>query len=128
MKIEVSVGEIVDKVSILEIKIAKINDKKKLSNVEREYKLIKEAMESLGMSTDSIDYRELKKINLDIWETEDAIRNLELKKDFTNNFIQFARNVYFFNDKRAAVKRRINLEHNSMIVEEKEYTDYGRTE
>lgn len=128
MKIEVSVGEIVDKVSILEIKTTKISDKQKLSNVEREYKLIKEAMESLGINIDSIDYQELKKINLDIWETEDAVRNLELEKDFTNEFIQFARNVYFFNDKRAAVKRRINLKHNSMIVEEKEYTDYGRTE
>lgn len=128
MKIEVSVGEIVDKASILEIKLDKISDIDKLSNVEREYKLIKKAMESLGIETDSTVYRELKKINLDIWETEDSIRNLELEKNFSDKFIQFARNVYFYNDTRAAIKRRINLEHNSMIVEEKEYTDYGRTE
>ncbi len=64
--------------------------------------------------------------NLDIWNTEDSIRNLELKKNFSKDFIRYARNVYFFNDSRAEIKRRINLDHNSMIVEEKEYTDYGR--
>lgn len=128
MKIEVSVGEIVDKVSILEIKMENIIDKKKLANVEKEYRLIKEAMETLGITSDSRDFLELKKINLDIWNTEDSIRNLELEKNFSKDFIRFARNVYFFNDSRAEIKRRINLDHNSMIVEVKEYSDYGRTD
>ena len=128
MKIEVSTGEIVDKVSILEIKLEKITHSEKLSNVQCEYDLLKKSMESLGITTDSSDYRELKNINLSIWITEDEIRKKELQRDFGREFVELARKVYFDNDKRASVKRRINLEHNSLIVEEKEYTDYCRDE
>ncbi len=128
MKIEVSTGEIVDKVSILEIKLEKITNSEKLSNVQCEYDLLKKSMESLGITTDSSDYRELKNINLSIWITEDEIRKKELQRDFGREFVELARKVYFDNDKRASVKRRINLEHNSLIVEEKEYTDYCRDE
>ena len=128
VKIEVSTGEIVDKVSILEIKLEKITNSEKLSNVQCEYDLLKKSMESLGITTDSSDYRELKNINLSIWITEDEIRKKELQRDFGREFVELARKVYFDNDKRASVKRRINLEHNSLIVEEKEYTDYCRDE
>lgn len=128
MKIEVSTGEIVDKVSILEIKLEKITHREKLFNVQREYDLLKKSMESLGITTDSADYRELKRVNLSIWTTEDEIRKKELHSDFGEEFVALARKVYFDNDTRASVKRRINIEHNSLIVEEKEYTDYCRDE
>ncbi len=126
MKIEVSVGELVDKVSILEIKLDKVSDPGKLVNIRKEYNLQKVVMESIGIDSNSTDFIELKKINLEIWLTEDAIRKRELNKDFGEEFIQLARDVYFKNDRRASIKRKINLEYNSLIVEEKEYTDYGQ--
>lgn len=125
MKIEVSTGEIVDKVTILEIKLEKITHREKLSNVRLEYELLRKSMESLGITTDSADFVELRRINLGIWNTEDEIRKKELHSEFDEDFIQLARRVYFDNDRRASVKRRINLRHNSLIVEEKEYTDYS---
>ncbi len=128
MKIEVSTGEIVDKVTILEIKLEKITHREKLSNVRLEYELLRKSMESLGITTDSADFIELRRINLDIWNTEDEIRKKELRSEFDEEFIQLARRVYFDNDRRASVKRRINLQHNSFIVEEKEYTDYSGNE
>lgn len=128
MKIEVSTGEIVDKVTILEIKLEKITHREKLSNVRLEYELLRKSMESLGITTDSADFIELRRINLGIWNTEDEIRKKELRGEFDEEFIQLARRVYFDNDRRASVKRRINLQHNSLIVEEKEYTDYSGNE
>lgn len=126
MKIEVSVGEIVDKISILEIKLDKVRDLNKLVNIRKEYSLLKTDMESLGITNKSKNFVELKAINLEIWNVEDAIRLKELAKDFGDEFIRLARDVYFKNDRRAAIKRKINHDHDSLIVEEKEYTDYGQ--
>jgi len=83
-------------------------------------------MKSLGITTDSTDFTELKKVNLEIWNIEDAIRLRELHQDFGDEFIQLARDVYFTNDRRASIKRKINYKYGSLIIEEKEYTDYGR--
>ncbi len=126
MKIEVSVGEIVDKVSILEIKLEKVVDTDKLVNIRKEYSLLEADMKSLGINTDSTDFIELKKVNLEIWNVEDAIRLKEVDKNFDEGFVQLARDVYFKNDRRAALKRKINNKHGSLIIEEKEYTDYGQ--
>ncbi|MCD6589145.1 MAG: hypothetical protein J7K88_11405 [Candidatus Fermentibacteraceae bacterium] len=126
MKIEVSVGELVDKVSILEIKLEKILNPEKLANVKREYNLLLECMKLLDLSNHSDIFLELKKINLCIWETEDSIRKLEAEKRFDAEFITHARNVYFDNDRRAALKKQINTRYNSRVVEEKQYTDYGQ--
>ncbi|OPX29552.1 MAG: hypothetical protein B1H09_06200 [Gemmatimonadaceae bacterium 4484_173] len=124
MKIEVSVGELVDKVSILEIKLEKILNPEKLANVKIEYNLLLESMKLLDLSNHSDIFLELKKINLCIWETEDRIRKLEAEKRFDAEFITHARNVYFDNDRRAALKKQINTRYNSRVVEEKQYTDY----
>lgn len=128
MKIDVSTGELVDKVTILEIKLEKISDQEKLLNVRREYRILSKSMEALGITPGSPDYIELKCINLKIWKTEDEIRKKEFQRDFGEEFIRLARSVYFDNDTRAAVKKRINTKHKSLIVEEKEYTNYSRNE
>jgi len=126
MKIEVSVGELVDKVTILEIKLEKIENPKKLANVQMEYSLLLKNMKELDLSNRSDVFLELKKINLRIWETEDSIRKLEAEKRFDAEFITLARNVYFDNDRRAAMKKQINTRYNSRVVEEKQYTNYGQ--
>ncbi len=125
MKIEVSVGELVDKITILEIKLEKIVDSEKLANVQVEYSLLLENMKELNLSNRSDVFLELKKINLRIWETEDNIRRLEAEKRFDAKFIALARNVYFDNDRRAALKKQINTRYKSRVVEEKQYTNYG---
>lgn len=124
MKIEVSVGELVDKVSILEIKIEKIKDAVKSGNVKKEYDVLINSMNSAGVNKDTAEYKELKKINSDLWEIEDRIRIKEKREEFDSEFIELARSVYFNNDKRSEVKRRINIKMNSGLIEEKEYVDY----
>ena len=124
MKIEVSTGEVVDKVSILEIKLEKFSDEEKKKNVKKEYELLKADMEAQGITTSSRDYLALKKVNLMLWDIEDNIRIKEHKGEFDKEFIELARSVYFTNDDRAAIKKKINLEFNSELVEEKEYVDY----
>ena len=126
MKIEVATGEIVDKVSILQIKLEMVKDPAKLANVAREYSILIESMISMGISEDSPEFRELKAVNLKIGNIEDRIRELEALQEFGEEFIRCARGVYHENDRRAVVKRRINLQSGSSIVEEKEYTGYTR--
>lgn len=123
MKIEVSNGELVDKLTILEIKLEKIKDKEKLKNVRKEYNIIKEAVQQI-ISTDDQLYRRLLEINLKLWEIEDRIRELEKKGDFGSAFIETARMVYINNDIRASLKKEINLKTNSDLFEEKSYEDY----
>jgi len=127
MKIEVSIGEVVDKVSILQIKLEKITDSAKLNNVRKEFDLLKNSMESIGITTSSPEYCQLKSVNLSIWNIEDEIRKKELSGSFDEEFIQLARSVYIRNDERACLKRSINIAYNSLIVEEKEYTEYRRS-
>jgi hypothetical protein len=124
MKIDVSVGELVDKVTILSIKVQNMSEREKAKNVRHEYDLLLESMESIGITTDSSEFRRLLEINQRLWDIEDRIRLKERDKEFDDEFIQLARSVYIENDKRAAVKRRINIEHRSDIVEEKDYAEY----
>jgi len=125
MKIEVSIGEIVDKLSILKIKTENITDKVKLDNVIKEYEYLLGVVEGdLNISTDSDLYNELLSINKELWGIEDDIRDKEREKSFDDEFVSLARSVYFTNDRRADVKKRINIEYGSDFVEEKSYNKY----
>jgi hypothetical protein len=127
VKVEVSIGEVIDKLTILSIKLQKINDQNKLKNIRKEYNWLKEGLEKTGIDISSEEVKQLEKINLRLWDIEDKIRLKEAKKEFDQDFIELARSVYYNNDKRAAVKKKINLKFGSEVIEEKEYTDYGTT-
>jgi len=123
MKIEVSNGEIVDKLTIIEIKLERIKDEAKLVNLRNEYVVLDEAVSKI-LSKDDDLYKELYDINCQLWDIEDHIRDLERAKDFGADYIETARSVYFTNDKRSDVKKRINTKTGSNLVEEKSYEDY----
>ena len=125
MKIDVSIGELVDKVSILSIKLKKIKSREKLKNIRREYDLLKNSMEGIGIAIESEGFKALESINLKLWDIEDKIRIKEAQKEFDSDFIQLARSVYFNNDHRAEIKKEINLKYGSELIEEKEYVRYG---
>ena len=128
IKINASEGELLDKISILKIKEQKITDEKKLLNIKKELGLLSSIAEKF-IEKDEKSYKkfmdELFEINLQLWETEDSIRILENKKNFNDEFIQLARNVYYSNDKRFEIKSKINNFYGSEIVEEKDYEDYS---
>jgi len=124
MKVEVSIGEVVDKVSILSIKLKKMKDAEKLKNVQKEYDTLVVPMTEAGVFVDSEEFKKLTEINLQLWEIEDEIRLKEVAGAFDDEFIKLARSVYFTNDDRAAVKKEINIKFGSELVEEKEYVDY----
>ena len=124
MKVEISIGELVDKVSILSIKLKKIKNAEKLKNIQKEYDLLVKSMAGEGISVTSGEFLRLAEINLKLWDIEDQIRLKEAARSFDAEFIELARSVYFINDDRAAVKKEINLKFGSELVEEKEYTDY----
>jgi hypothetical protein len=125
MKIEVSIGEIVDKLSILKIKSENITESVKLDNIIKEYNYLFNVVENeLNISTNSELYKELLSINKELWLIEDNIRDKEREKSFDDEFISLARSVYFTNDRRADVKKRINIEYGSNFVEEKSYNKY----
>jgi hypothetical protein len=123
MKIEVSNGEIIDKLTIIQIKLERISDKNKLNNLKKEYD------ELIGVSSAIIDtedplYTALYNVNCELWDIEDHIRDLERKKDFGADFISTARAVYIKNDRRSELKREINLKTSSGLIEEKSYEKY----
>jgi len=123
MKIEVSNGEIIDKLTILQIKLERIKDKSKLANLSKEYdKLIADS--SSIISTSDPLYIALYEVNCELWDIEDLIRDLERKKDFGDEFISTARAVYIKNDKRSVLKREINIKTSSGLIEEKSYEKY----
>lgn len=124
MKIHISVGELVDKVTILAIKLNKITDNLKLENIKYEYDKLKNSMNKAGIHTENQYYIQLLDINNKLWDIEDKIRIKESKKEFDDDFIQLARSIYFVNDKRSEIKKTINLEFGSDIIEEKEYVNY----
>ncbi len=123
MKIEVSNGEIVDKLTIIEIKLKHIKDADKLKNLQKEYEVLDEAVSKIIPKNHEL-YQQLLKINQELWDIEDRIRDLERHKDFGEAFIETARAVYFTNDKRSDVKRKINELTGSALVEEKSYQKY----
>lgn len=123
MKIEVSTGEILDKLSILHIKKEKITDEQKLLNVNNEYLYLYDIVFSeLNISEE--DFLGMVSINKELWVIEDDIRDKEYKKEFDSVFIELARSVYVTNDKRAEFKKKINLKYGSLFVEEKSYFNY----
>mgnify|MGYP001174538680 FL=1 len=127
MKIEISNGELLDKISILELKMLKIEDKKKLVNIEKEFytlnPLCVKLFEKFGSQLQNL-YLKLAEINGQLWDIEDWIRDCEREKRFDAEFIQLARSVYVTNDRRSKVKKEINLLTKSGLVEEKSYKDY----
>ena len=125
MNIEVSHGEIVDKLTILQIKKENITDPSKLDNIMKEYDYLLSVVENdLGISTLSPEYLELLSVNKELWVIEDDIRDKERQKEFDDDFIKLARAVYYTNDVRAKIKKEINLKHSSGFVEEKSYQSY----
>ena len=125
MNIEVSHGEIVDKLTILQIKKKNIVDPEKLVNINKEYDYLISIVENdLGISTTSSEYLELLSINEELWVIEDDIRDKERKKEFDDDFIKLARAVYYTNDVRAKIKKEINLKYSSGFIEEKSYQNY----
>ena len=122
----ISPGELVDKITILEIKKEFIVDSNKLKNINYEYNLLMKIYNDGVSKTDGVDVlkTKLKNINLSLWKIEDDIRDCERDKIFDNTFVELARSVYFTNDKRSKVKLEINLLLNSSLVEEKSYKDY----
>ena len=119
----ISIGELVDKISILEIKKIKLQNSK-LENVLKELSFLRKLMEKHQIEITDDLYNQLKEINLTLWNIEDQIRIKEKKKEFDNIFIELARSVYFTNDKRSEIKKRINRLSNSEITEEKSYAEY----
>lgn len=130
MKVEVSNGDLLDKMSILEIKMNKFDDGPKKENVQLELKmLVDSAVEAnLEKWLVSDEYAELLEINSALWIIEDKIREKEGKQQFDKEFVELARSVYLVNDERAAIKKRINEETLSLLVEEKQYIPYQRGE
>ena len=124
--VEVSVGELLDKISILEIKKDKIKDPEKLEFIKNELSLLREEFKNNVKSDSKIDklYQSLKIINLRLWTIEDDKRKCEKEKDFTENFIKLSRDVHILNDDRAKIKLEINNYTGSKIKEIKEYTSY----
>ena len=123
MKIEVSNGEIIDKLTIIQIKLERIKDKSKLVNLKKEYDELISASSSIISTSDQL-YTALYEVNCELWDIEDRIRDLEKKKDFGEGFISTARAVYIKNDKRSELKREINIKTTSGLIEEKSYEKY----
>jgi arginine deiminase len=124
--IQVSPGELIDKMTILEVKLDRMSDPAKLANVRREHDMIMQTFRENVADTTALAklIAELKAANLALWTIEDDIRDHERKGDFGDSFVALARSIYRINDERAAIKRRINVLLDSAIVEEKSYSNY----
>ena len=124
--VEVSIGELLDKISILEIKQEKIKDPEKLKFINNEHSILKDQLEKNIKSDDKLNnlYQSLKEINAKLWVIEDDKRQCEKDKDFGEKFIKLSRDVHFLNDDRAKIKLEINNHTGSSIKEIKEYTGY----
>ena len=123
---EISPGELLDKISILEIKIEKVKDKNNLEEIKKEHKILKEIQTSSVDITGKIRdlFQSVKNVNIKLWNIEDKLRIYEKNKNFDKNFIELARSVYFANDERAKLKNEINEILKSDIREIKQYVDY----
>lgn len=128
LKVEISPGEFLDKLTILEIKVERIRDLGKLENVRRELDLLRRTWESSPLSKLDVAAasRELKIVNQQLWEIEDRIRAKESEGAFDDEFVELARSIYRMNDRRAALKRELNVQLGSDLIEEKSYSDDDR--
>ena len=124
--VPVSPGELLDKITILRIKVARIQDAAKLANVKLELSLLEQTWKDSGAAAHDVarDERALENVNERLWDIEDRIRDKEAHQTFDREFIELARAVYICNDERAAIKKRINLQLGSSLVEEKSYRQY----
>jgi len=122
----IAFGDLIDKITILEIKSERLEDPIKLENVHTELKMLQEIVAAQGLATATVLElkQQLKTVNAEIWDLEDQVRECERQSSFDAEFIRIARAIYHTNDKRAAVKREINTEVGSVIVEEKSYAAY----
>ena len=127
IKIELSVGELLDKISILQIKAERIDDPSKMKNINKELAVLMSLWNDSPYSDTNLssEINELKNINEALWDIEDKIRDKERNQLFDKDFIELARSVYFTNDKRAEIKRIINGKTGSELIEEKSYSDYS---
>jgi|SRR5665648_944625 len=123
MKIEVSNGEIIDKLTIIEIKLERISDVTKTGNLRKEFDILDNAAGKIIGRSDPL-YKDLYRVNKELWDIEDRIRDMERRKDFGPGFIETARAVYIKNDLRSEIKRKINLSTGSGLIEEKSYDKY----
>ena len=124
---EISVGELFDKITILNIKIQKINDTEKLINIKNELNFLNNQVSSINVKDQdslTVNINKLQSINEELWDIENYKRECEANKDFREKFIELSRDVHFKNDIRAQIKKEINLLTDSIIVEEKEYSKY----
>jgi hypothetical protein len=124
--VPVSPGELLDKITILRIKVARIQDAAKLANIRLELSLLEATWKDSGAAAHDVtlDERALQNVNERLWDIEDRIRDKEARQTFDRDFIELARAVYLCNDERAALKRRINLQLGSRLIEEKSYKQY----
>jgi hypothetical protein len=124
--VPVSPGELLDKITILRIKVARISDAGKVANVRLELDLLEKTWRDSGCATFDVarDEHALQDVNERLWDIEDLIRDKEGKQSFDREFIELARSVYVSNDERAAIKKRVNLQLGSRLVEEKSYKPY----
>ena len=124
--VPISPGELLDKITILRIKVARIGDAAKLANVRLELELLEKTWRDCGCAAFDVaqDERALQRVNELLWDVEDRIRGKEAKQTFDREFIELAREVYVSNDERAAIKKRVNLQLGSRLVEEKSYKPY----
>lgn len=127
IKVEISCGELIDKLTILSIKKEKIKDSEKLKNVEHEFHVLSVLSKNLiDINPEKFEtfYNKLRQININLWDIEDSIRKFEKEEDFGSTFVQLARSVYKTNDKRFEIKNDINTFYSSGIIEEKDYEEY----
>jgi len=126
VKIKISIGELVDKITILQIKKEMIVDESKLKKIENELNHLQSTLTTISQKNDKLDelMAQLKEINTKLWKIEDDIRHLEKENRFDNEFIELARSVYITNDKRFEIKNAINFEFSSEIAEVKSYEKY----
>ena len=124
--VPISPGELLDKITILRIKQVRILDAGKLANVKLELALLEQTWRECGGATQEVtlEERALQNVNERLWDIEDRIRDKEAKRSFDRDFIELARSVYVANDERAAIKRRINTQLGSRLIEEKSYRQY----
>ena len=121
MKVEVAIGEIFDKITILDIKLERISDESRLTYVQGEKDVLEEALKLEGVEIDSELYQELRDINMKIWDTEAGFREKEAKQEFDDEFVEFARLNAKYNDERFLIKKRINEFYECEIREQKSY-------
>lgn len=126
VNVALSVGELIDKITILKLKIKFIKNKEQLKNINNELNILKPLLKENKLETDEINQltNQLYEINLKLWKIEDDLRDKERKSEFDDEFIALARSVYFTNDNRAEIKKKINLSSGSTLLEEKSYAKY----